>query len=119
MRLRPLALPLAPLALGLLALPLLAPTCQGPVRGPRQFGDDSIVIPMDECWQPYQGSGTNADTEPGALPLNGASYCSSQYTKGALTGYGLVYYLLQNGVTVYWGIAANKGAVTDEDFDIP
>ncbi|MHB8419432.1 MAG: MopE-related protein [Myxococcales bacterium] len=110
------ALPLLPALL----LPFVAaPTCQGPVTGPRQFGDDSIVIPMDECWQPYQGSGTNHDVEPGSVPLDGASACSSQYTQGALYGYGLVYYLIQNGITVYWGIKASKGAVTDEDFDIP
>ncbi len=119
MRLRRLALPLAPLAAGLLAIPLLAPTCQGPVTGPRQFGDDSIVIPMDECWQPYQGSGANADQEPGSVPLDGASSCSSRYTKGALYAYGLVYYLMQNGITVYWGINPKKGAVTDEDFYVP
>ena len=111
-----LALPLLPALL----LPFVAaPTCQGPVVGPRQFGDDSIVIPMDECWQPYQGSGTNADQQPASIPLDGASACSSQYTKGSLYGYGLVYYLIQNGITVYWGIKQNKGAVTDEDFDIP
>src|SRR5579863_1339541 len=105
-----LALPLVPALL----LPFLAaPTCQGPVVGPRTFGEDSIVIPMDECWQPY----SQQDIEPGAVPLGGN--CSGTYTKGALYGYGLVYYLIQNGVPVYWVINPNKTTVTDVDFTVP
>src|ERR1700677_1826416 len=104
------ALPVVPA----LILPFLAaPTCQGPVVGPRQFGDDSIVIPMDECWQPYNQN----DIEPATVPLGGAgSACSGTYTKGALYGYGLVYYLIQNDVPVYWVINPSKVNVTDVDF---
>ncbi len=107
-----------PLLPALVALPLLsAPTCQGPVTGSRQFGDGTIVIPMDECWQPYQGSGQNADREPPGGALGGA--CTGNYTQGALYAYGLVYYLIQHGVTVYWAIGANKASVTDVDFSVP
>ncbi|HUB09845.1 MAG TPA: MopE-related protein [Myxococcales bacterium] len=105
-----LAFPLVPALL----LPFVAaPTCQGPVVGPRQFGDDSIVIPMDECWQPYHQN----DKEPATVPLGGV--CSGTYTKGALYAYGLVYYLIENGVPVYWGINPSKTHVTDVDFSIP
>jgi MYXO-CTERM domain-containing protein len=107
------ALPVVPALL----LPLLAaPTCQGPVVGPRQFGDDSIVIPMDECWQPYK----QQETVPATVPLGGAgSVCSATYSTGALFGYGLVYYLIQNGVPVYWIINQSKVNVTDVDLSVP
>ena len=107
------ALPLIPVML----LPFLAaPTCSGPVVGPRAFGDDSLVIPMDECWQPYNQS----DKEPGSVPLGGAgSVCSSSYTKGVLYAYGLVYYLIQNNVPVYWIIDPNKTSVSGVDFTVP
>ncbi len=107
------AIPILPALL----LPFIAaPTCQGPVVGPRQFGDDSIIIPMDECWQPYH----QTDTEPATVPLGGTgSSCSKTYTKGALYAYGLVYYLIQNDVPVYWVINPNKTSVTGVDFTVP
>jgi uncharacterized protein (TIGR03382 family) len=110
-----LAFPLVP---ALLALPLMAPNCpSGPVAGSRQFGDDSIVIPMDECWQPYKNPGGGGDTEPaGGTGLGGS--CSSTYTPGVLYAYGLVYYLVQNGINVYWIINPNKTSVTDVDFSV-
>ena len=108
-----IALPVLPALL----LPFLAaPTCQGPIVGPRQFGDDSIVIPMDECWQPYQ----QQETVPATVPLGGTgSVCSATYTHGALYSYGLVYYLIQNNVPVYWVINQQKVNVTDVDFSVP
>jgi uncharacterized protein (TIGR03382 family) len=111
-----LAFPLAP---ALLALPLMAPNCpSGPVAGNRQFGNDSIVIPMDECWQPYQNPGGGGDTEPSGGTGLGSS-CSSTYTPGVLYAYGLVYYLVQNGINVYWIINPNKTTVSDVDFSVP
>ncbi len=110
-----LAYPLVP---ALLALPLMAPNCpSGPVSGSRQFGEDSIVIPMDECWQPYKNPSGGGDTEPSNGRGLGGS-CSSTYTPGVLYAYGLVYYLVQNGINVYWIINPNKSSVTDVDFSV-
>lgn len=119
MRLRRLMYPGIPAVLGGLLIAAAQPTCQGPVSGPRQFGEDTIVIPMDECWQPYTNANnpSSGDVEPpGGAGLGGA--CSGTYTMGALYAYGLVYNLIAQGVTVYWAIDPNKTAVTNPDFTL-
>ncbi|MFN7130918.1 MAG: MopE-related protein, partial [Myxococcales bacterium] len=95
----------AALVLSLLSIPLLAPTCSQSSAGLRTFSKKSIIIPMDAC---YQGDGT---TTPVACP-------GSADNGRLLYGYGLVYRLLQEGVTVYWVIAPNKTSLTDVDLTV-
>ncbi|MFC1889180.1 pilus assembly protein [Thermodesulfobacteriota bacterium] len=59
----------------------------------RDFGSGSLIIPMASTWQ-------------------------SDDDGGIFEAYGLVYYLLESGVTVYWSIGQNKSAIDEVDLTI-
>ena len=90
----------------LAALPLMGPTCAG--GGLHAFSAGSLIIPMDECYQ----------TDKLALQQ---SYCvapNATGDDGVLKAYGLVYFLIEHGVAVYWVIEPGKVAVTDVDLTL-
>ncbi|MGC3997328.1 MAG: MopE-related protein [Anaeromyxobacter sp.] len=99
---------LVPLLLVAAALPLMAPTCGGGAEGWRTFQRNSLIIPMDRCWQ----NQTDAVT-PGTV-----ANCSSPQTGDVIRAYGLVYQLIRNNVAVYWVISPDKAALTGQDLAV-
>ena len=96
------------LLLAALALPLTAPTCSSGGGGLHAFSANSIIIPMDACYQRDTGT-----TLPG--------YCvgtAQSGDDGILKAYGLVYFLVKHGIAVYWVIDPNKTAVTGVDMTL-
>jgi hypothetical protein len=107
---RRLLVGLAPLALALAALPLLAPTCGGGEEGTKTFARNSLVIPMDRCYQ-SQTDGVSPTSQP--------STCPQGVDAGdVIKAYGLVYQLIRNDVAVYWVINGGKTTADAEDFNI-
>jgi hypothetical protein len=93
------------LALVVAALPLLATTCGTQSTGTRAFSKNSLIIPMDAC---YQGDGITAPTA-----------CPGSADRGdVLRAYGLVYRLLQANIPVYWVIQNGKTSHADVDLSV-
>src|SRR5512133_1385451 len=83
---------LVPVLLVLGALPLLAPTCGGGAEGPKTFARNSLIIPMDRCYQ------AQTDGVTGSVP---AAACPQAADPGdVIKAYGLVYQLIRNDVAV-------------------
>jgi hypothetical protein len=107
---RTLASRLAPLALAVVALPLLAPTC-GPVTpGVKAFSKGSLIIPMDACYQ-----GASGTTPAAGCPSAGGT---TRDLGDIVKAYGLVYQLIKNDVPVYWIIEPGKTALTGTDLTL-
>jgi hypothetical protein len=100
----------ASIALVLGALPLLAPTCGDPAEGFKTFSRNSIIIPMDVCYQ-YQTDGMRSSYTPAACP-------QAVDAGDVIKAYGLVYQLIRNGVAVYWIIDNQKTVVNAVDLTI-
>ncbi len=100
---------LAPIALALGALPLLAPTCGGGA-GPQTFARSSLIIPMDLCYQ-YQTDGVAGSYPPFSCP-------QAADPGNVIKAYGLVYQLVRNNIAVYWIIDPAKAALTGTDLTI-
>ncbi|HEY5627944.1 MAG TPA: hypothetical protein VIR16_00400, partial [Candidatus Limnocylindrales bacterium] len=85
-----------------------ASTCSTTGPAARSFAAGSLVIPMDNCYQKRDGA---AGTAP----------CNASADDGVLRAYGLVYFLLKHGVTVYWAVdgASPKLTVTAPDLVVP
>src|SRR5512143_3689957 len=92
---RRLAAGLAPIALAIGVVPLLAPTCGG--SGTVQtFARGSLIIPMDLC---YQGQTDAVSGASGYAP----HACPQAADPGSvIRAYGLVYQLVRNNIAVYW-----------------
>jgi hypothetical protein len=101
---------LARLALALGAVPLLAPTCSESGEGYKIFARNSIVIPMDVCYQ-RQTDGTGVAYAPAACP-------QAPDDGDVLRAYGLVYQLIRNDIAVYWVIDGAKTAIDGVDLTI-
>ncbi len=101
---------LAPLAIALGALPLLAPTCGDPGEGFKTFSRSSIIIPMDVCYQ-TQADGMQSSYAPASCP-------QAVDAGDIIKAYGLVYQLIRNGIAVYWVIDNAKATVTGVDLTI-
>ena len=98
---------LTPVVLALGALPLLAPTCGGS-GGVQTFARNSLIIPMDLCYQ-SQSDGTTY------TPFS----CPQAADPGnVIRAYGLVYQLVRNNIAVYWIINPAKAALTDPDLTV-
>ena len=95
-------------ALGAAAIGAQTCTPTGPAA--RAFASGSLVIPMDNCHQWRDGS------KPA-----GCVGGSAAADDGVLRAYGVVYFLLEHGVTVYWAIdgATPKATVTAPDVTVP
>ena len=104
---------LAPIALVLGALPLLAPTCGDSGEGFKTFSRNSIIIPMDVCYQ-YQTDGMRSSYAPAA----GSTACPTPDPGDVIRAYGLVYQLIHNDIAVYWIIDGQKTAVDGVDLTI-
>ena len=102
----------APLALAVLATPLLAPTCGGGASGLKAFSKGSIIIPMDECYQ-YDGT-----TTAGLAPCPDATTGAAHPKGDVLKAYGLVYQLVRKNVPVYWVIQPTKTKLDDVDMTV-
>lgn len=75
------------------------------------FAAQSLIIPMDICYQPSVGTG--------ATPANG--YCADPKgtaDDGLTKAYGLVYRLLQQGVSIYYVMDPTKSAINGVDLTI-
>jgi len=108
---RRLLVGLAPLALSIAALPLLAPTCgSSDSEGDKTFSRNSLIIPMDRCYQ-YQTDVRTGTGQPANCP-------QSADPGDVIKAYGLVYQLIRHDVAVYWVINQTKTAFDSEDFHI-
>ena len=107
---RSLALRLAPLALAVAALPLLAPTCGPATPGVKAFSKGSVIIPMDACYQ-----GATGTTPAAGCPSAGGT---TRDLGDIVKAYGLVYQLIKNDVPVYWIIEPGKTALTSTDLTL-
>jgi len=97
------------LAVALAGLSMIgAPCSQGPQS--RTFPAGSLVIPMDNCYQKRDATAPNQ-----------AAGCNAGRDDGVLRAYGLAYFLLRNGVPVYWAIdpAKKPVGVTGPDVVVP
>ncbi len=92
---------------------LVAAPCGGGT-GPaaRDFLTGALVIPMDNCYQKRDAS---------SAPGGQTHRCNAASDDGIFKAYGLVYFLLQHGITVYWAIdgATPKGSVVGTDVAVP
>jgi hypothetical protein len=75
------------------------------------FNVGTLIIPMDECWQRGMDTAT--------LP----SYCNAKNAKATkddapLKAYGLVFFLLKHGVTVYVVIDPAKSKIDGKDLTL-
>lgn len=68
------------------------------------FHAGSIIIPMDNCYQAR-------DTSTPTFSVN----CNSTMDDGVYRAYGLVYFLIKHGITVYWTIDSSKDSLTGPD----
>ncbi len=111
---------LTPVAIVLGALPLLAPTCGDPGEGWKTFSRNSLVIPMDACYQ-SQNDGVPATagikTSTAYIPT-GCPPGQAQAPGDVIRAYGLVYQLIRNDIAVYWVIAQNKTSVEAVDLTV-
>ncbi|HEY6104395.1 MAG TPA: hypothetical protein VIV59_00325, partial [Anaeromyxobacteraceae bacterium] len=92
-----------------LGFSLIGAPCGGPGPQSRTFAVGSLVIPMDRCYQR-----TTREAPPG-----GGVACNTTGDDGIYRAYGLVYFLLKNGITVYWMIDPSKTSVTGVDATVP
>jgi hypothetical protein len=101
----------APILLALGALPLLAPTCGDPGEGFKTFARNSLIIPMDVCYQRQTDStGTNYQPSPGCPQTPDAG--------DVIKAYGLVYELIRNDIAVYWVIENTKTTIDGVDLSV-
>ncbi len=70
----------------------------------------ALVIPMDNCYQKRDSSASNQTVA-----------CNGSRDDGIFRAYGLVYFLLKHGKTVYWAIDGStpKSVVTGIDVTVP
>jgi len=104
---------LFPIALVAGALPLLAPTCGGTGEGTKTFARNSLIIPMDRCYQSQTDKNWTQTTTPAP-----ASCPQAMDAGDVIKAYGLVYQLIRNDVAVYWVIDSAKTTADAEDFNI-
>jgi hypothetical protein len=79
----------------------------------RTFEAGSIIIPMDECHQ-YANS-----TDVAASRTAPRCYCpTSTSDDGVIKAYGLVYRLLENGITISVALSDSKTEISGVDFSI-
>src|SRR5687767_4317974 len=79
----------------------------------RSFEAGSLIIPMDECHQ-YAGQ-----TDLAASRLAPRCYCpSASSDDGVIKAYGLMYRLLENGITVSVALSDSKTEINGVDFSI-
>jgi len=121
---------LTPIVLAVSALPLLAPTCGTFTPGVKNFSRNSLIIPMDVCYQctlsgttsssaPPTSCGQTTYTTPTGTPYQGGIACPGATDPGdVVKAYGLVYQLIRNGVAVYWIIEPSKTKLDAEDFHV-
>ncbi len=99
----------------------------------RQFSAQSLIIPMDMCYQPSSADTGweqyildqnywDSDTPP-VQPPPYPTYCNlssapSTPDDGVLKAYGLVYRLLQNGIKVYVILDQTKATIDAPDMTI-
>ncbi len=103
---------LVPLLIAAGALPLLAPTCGSGGEGWKAFSRNSLIIPMDVCYQSQgDGSGRSHVYTPASCP-------GTQDPGNVIKAYGLVYQLIRNNIAVYWVIDQGKVALTDYDLSV-
>jgi hypothetical protein len=103
---------LVPLLIAAGALPLLAPTCGSGGEGWKAFSRNSLIIPMDVCYQ-SQGDGSSR-----SHTYTPASCPGAQDPGNVIKAYGLVYQLIRNNIAVYWVIDQGKTALTDYDLTV-
>jgi len=98
------------LAVSVLALAMLGAPCSTTGPQPRDFPAGSLVIPMDNCYQKRDASSPSQSVA-----------CNTTSDDGVFRAYGLVYYLLKKGVTVYWAIdgATPKATPAGPDLVVP
>ncbi len=91
-----------------------AQNCNTSGPAEKAFVAGSLVIPMDNCYQ-------RRDT---TTPSQNVAWCTASAGRdaGVFRAYGLVYFLLKHGVTVYWAIdgatATAKTTVTGVDVSV-
>ena len=106
---------LAPFLLAIAALPLMAPTCGTLAPGVKTFSRNSIIIPMDVCYQSMSDDLHKDSTGTGYTP---SSCPQAKATGDVIRAYGLVYQLIRNNIAVYWVINPQKASVTDVDMSV-
>ncbi len=89
-----------------------APCGGGTAPAARSFNSGFLVIPMDNCYQKR-----DAASAPGGQTAN----CNASSDDGIFRAYGLVYFLLEHGITVYWAIdgATPKASLVTPDVVVP
>ncbi|HET6439589.1 MAG TPA: MopE-related protein, partial [Anaeromyxobacter sp.] len=105
------------LRLALLAgvVPLLAPTCGTMAPGLKTFSRNSIIIPMDVCYQSMSDDLHKDSSGTGYTPFS----CPQTKDPGdVIRAYGLVYQLVRNNIAVYWVINPAKTTTTDVDLTV-
>ena len=89
---------------------------------PTDFPAGSLIIPMDVCnqpSQPYNGSSYSGTTPTSTFyATTGCPETQPTARDGLLKAYGLVYRLLQNGVTVYYILDPTKPTVDGTDVTV-
>jgi hypothetical protein len=107
---RRLATRVLPVLAVLGALPLMAPTCGDSGEGFKTFSRNSLIIPMDVCYQ-RQTDGTGTSYAATACP-------QTPDAGDVIKAYGLVYQLIRNNIAVYWVIDNAKTAIDGVDLTI-
>jgi hypothetical protein len=115
---------LLPAVLAAASLPLLAPTCGDGQPGVKTFARNSLVIPMDVCYQCTAqdatfNTATANCTRTGYTSAPTGNACPQALDPGdVVKAYGLVYQLIRNDIAVYWVIEPGKTAVDGHDLAI-
>jgi hypothetical protein len=105
------ARPLVPWLIVLLGIGVVgAQPCGTLGPAARAFAPGALVIPMDNCYQRRDASASDQTVA-----------CNATSDDGVFRAYGLVYFLMKHGVTVYWGIdgALPKATATAPDVIVP
>lgn len=102
----------------------------------RTFPAGSLIIPMDNCWQPSKlGGGTVAPAAPCENPEWSGGYTTPKLNvvftnkpwnppgliappNPATMTYGVVWFLLRHGITVYWVVDPAKTKIDGTDLQI-
>jgi hypothetical protein len=96
-------------------LPLLAPTCGNLSPGMKTFARNSLIIPMDLC---YQSQADDVSASQGAYQAVGCPQGTAGEPGDVLKAYGLVYQLVRANIAVYWVINPSKAATADVDMSV-
>jgi len=92
---------------------LIGSPCGGGGPSSQTFTANSIIIPMDDCYQAGPGGTPNQTVQ-----CNDGKAGRAGSDQGVLRAYGLAYFLISHGITVYWTVNPNKTSFTGIDVTV-